>query len=208
MQRNILTPVRVLRFSGATPSGWSGKPRSVNLYSQSSHLPNARSIPPTKATFWSMATIFSWWAHSNTTEETWSGCRITWGTETMRGKDSFIVQLKPCTWWKCRNQPDLDVGVHIHESPFAVLAVDAQRQLHLFVEQDAHFDALFLRETVQSSSAPFEDSQQDRRGSLFKTNSGKATKERAKGGLRLCVWVSHLSASSCQWPASWGTLRG
>lgn len=44
---------------------------------------------------------------------------------------------------------DLDVGVHIHKGPLAVLAVDAEGQLHLLVEQDTHLDSLFLQGKVQ-----------------------------------------------------------
>lgn len=43
----------------------------------------------------------------------------------------------------------LDVGVHIHEGPLAVLTVDAEGQLHLFVQQNTHFDSLFLQRKVE-----------------------------------------------------------
>lgn len=52
-------------------------PTSVSRCSPSSQRPYARSIPPTKATDWSITTIFSWCAHRYTEEETWSGWRIT-----------------------------------------------------------------------------------------------------------------------------------
>lgn len=48
----------------------------------------------------------------------------------------------------------LDVGVHIHQGPFAVLAVDAEGQLHLLVEQDTDLDSLFLQEKVQRGTGP------------------------------------------------------
>lgn len=95
------------------------------------------------------------------------------------------MQLQPRTRW-CRKEPDLDVWVHIHESPFAVLAIDAERQLYLFVEQDAHFDSLFLDETVQSRSTPCTDSQQDRCDSLLEFSS-RNVMENDKESLRLCV---------------------
>lgn len=47
---------------------------------------------------------------------------------------------------------DLDVGVHVHEGPLAVLAVDAEGYLHLLVEQDADLDALFLQGKVQTGA--------------------------------------------------------
>lgn len=67
-----------------------------------------------------------------------------------------------------------------------MLAIDAQRQLYLFVEQDAHFDSLFLHETVQRKSTAFKDNKQNRCGSLLKLNSRNA-EEKEKESLRLCV---------------------
>lgn len=61
---------------------------------------------------------------------------------------------------------DLDVRVHIHERPFAVLAIDAQCELHLFVQQNAHFDSLFLQET--RSNEFFSEWEYDQRSSLDK----------------------------------------
>lgn len=46
-------------------------------------------------------------------------------------------------------EKDLDVGVHIHKSPLAVLTIDAERHPHLFVQQDANFDSLLLQKQVQ-----------------------------------------------------------
>lgn len=45
---------------------------------------------------------------------------------------------------------NLNVGVHIHEGPLAVLAVDAEGQFHLLVEQDADLDALLLQGKVHT----------------------------------------------------------
>ncbi len=53
-------------------------PMSVSRCSTSSQRPYAKSMPPTKATDWSITTIFSWCAHRYTEEEMWSGCLITW----------------------------------------------------------------------------------------------------------------------------------
>lgn len=61
--------------------------------------------------------------------------------------------------------------MHIHQCSLAVLAIDAERQLHLLVEQDAHFDSLFLCETVQSKTATCNNNQQDRCGTIVKWNS-------------------------------------
>lgn len=70
-----------------------------------------------------------------------------------------------------------------------MLAIDAERQLDLFVEQDAHFDSLFLHETVQNKSTPCEDSQQDRCGSLlgFNSRNVKGKRERIITALRLSI---------------------
>lgn len=45
----------------------------------------------------------------------------------------------------CNEPTDLDVRVHVHQSPLAVVTADAERQLHLFVQQDAYFNSLFLQ---------------------------------------------------------------
>lgn len=42
--------------------------------------------------------------------------------------------------------------MHVHEGPLAVLAVDAEGQLHLLVEQDADLDALLLQGKVQTDT--------------------------------------------------------
>ena len=56
----------------------------------------------------------------------------------------------------CGDVTDLDVWVHIHKSPLAVVTIDAECQLHLFVKQNTHFDSLFLQEKVQREAALFE----------------------------------------------------
>jgi len=44
-----------------------------------------------------------------------------------------------------REVTDLDVRVHIHKRPLAVVTTDAKGHLYLFVQQDTHFDSLFLQ---------------------------------------------------------------
>lgn len=51
---------------------------------------------------------------------------------------------------------DLDVWVHIHKSLLAVLAIDAECELHFFVQQNTHFHSLFLQKMVQREVMQFE----------------------------------------------------
>lgn len=44
---------------------------------------------------------------------------------------------------------DLNVRVHVHKSPLAVLTINAKGHLHLFVQQNTHFDPLLLQEGVE-----------------------------------------------------------
>lgn len=69
-------------------------PTSVRRCSSSSHLPYAKSMPPTNATDWSTMTSFSWWAQRYTEEDTWSGCLITWG-ENQHSSSASLPGLHP-----------------------------------------------------------------------------------------------------------------